>query len=73
VCGNTRTRDLSDAGLWSLDDDYRVVVATNRFVEAGDNAFLLKQMAGRQVQLPGKRDYWPDKTHLEWHREHAFL
>ncbi len=60
---------MFDAGLWSLYDDYRVIVATNRFDEARDDTFLLKQMAGRQVQLPGKRNYWPDKTHLAWHRE----
>ena len=64
---------MFDAGLWSLDDDYRVVVATNRFDEAGDAAFLLKRTAGRQVQLPGNRDYWPDKTHLAWHRDHEFV
>jgi hypothetical protein len=39
-----------------------------RFDEAGDAAFLLKRMACRQVQLPGKRDYWPDKMHLTRHR-----
>ena len=60
---------MFDAGLWSLYDDYRVIVATNRFDEARDDTFLLKQMAGRQVQLPGIRNYWPDKTHLAWHRE----
>ncbi|MCG3149988.1 MAG: hypothetical protein PCFJNLEI_03455 [Verrucomicrobiae bacterium] len=63
---------MFDAGLWSLDEDYRVLVATNRFDEAGDAAFLLKRMEGRQVQLPGKRDYWPDKTHMAWHREKRF-
>jgi len=64
---------MFDVGLWSLDDDYRVLVATNRFDEAGDAAFLLKRMEGRQVQLPGNRDFWPDKTHLAWHRNHWFL
>ena len=59
---------MFDAGLWSLDDDYRVLVAKDRFDEAGDAAFLLKRMAGRLVQLPGHRDFWPDKTHLAWHR-----
>ena len=63
---------MFDAGLWSLDDDYRVLVATNRFDEAGGAAFLLKRMDGRRVQPPGKRDYWPDKTHLAWHRDHRF-
>jgi hypothetical protein len=33
-----------------------------------DGAFLLKRMAGRPVQLPGHRDFWPDKTHLAWNR-----
>jgi hypothetical protein len=62
---------LDDPRPWlvSYSSGCRVLVATNRFDEAGDAAFLLKRMAGRQVQLPGKRDYWPDKTHLAWHRE----
>jgi putative restriction endonuclease len=61
---------MFDAGLWSLDDDYRVIVATVRFDEAGDAAYLLKRFAGRQVGLPTKRDFWPDRAHLAWHREH---
>jgi len=60
---------LFDQGLWSLTDDYKVIVASNRFDEAGDAAFLLKRIAGRPIQLPDKRDYWPDKTHLAWHRK----
>ncbi len=63
---------MFDAGLWSLDDNYRVIVAANRFDEAGSAAFLLKRMAGWQVRLPGNREYWPDKTHLAWHRERMF-
>ena len=45
-------------------------IPINRFAEGGDDAFPLKQKAGRQVQLPGKRDYWPDKTYSACHREH---
>jgi len=63
---------MFDAGLWSLDEDYRVIVATDRFDEAGEEAFLLKGLAGRQLQLPGKRDYWPNKAHLAWHRDHKY-
>lgn len=63
---------MFDAGLWSLDDNYRVIVATNRFNEAGDVAYRLNRMAGRQIQLPVNRNYWPDKTHLTWHREQKF-
>ena len=64
---------MFDAGLWSLDDEFRVIVAADRFNEAGDAAFLLKGMAGQQVQLPAKQDYWPDKAHLAWHRERKFV
>jgi hypothetical protein len=53
--------------------DYRAIVATNRFDEAGNATFLQKRMAGRPVQLPGNRDYWPDKTHMAWHRENTFV
>jgi len=58
--------------LVSYSGGYRVLPTTNRFDEAGAAAFLLKRVAGRQVRLPGKRDYWPDKTHVAWHREHQF-
>jgi putative restriction endonuclease len=63
---------MFDAGLWSLDNDYRVIVAASRFDEAGAAAFLLKRKAGQQVHLPGKRDYWPNKADLAWHRHHKF-
>jgi predicted restriction endonuclease len=61
-----------DRGLWSITYDYRVIAAANRFDEAGDAAFLLKRMEGRHIQLPGSRDYWPDKMHLAWHRDNRF-
>ncbi len=61
---------MFDQGLWSLDDDYRVIVADWRFHESGNEAFFLSQMSGRQIQLPSDRNYWPDKTHLDWHRSH---
>ncbi len=63
---------MFDAGLWSLDDDYRVIVAKDRFDEAGEDAFLLKRFAGRRVELPGRRENWPDRAHLAWHRENRF-
>jgi putative restriction endonuclease len=59
---------MFDAGLWSLDDEFRVIVAADRFAEAGDDAFLLTRFVGRQIRLPTKCDYWPDRAHLAWHR-----
>jgi putative restriction endonuclease len=59
---------MFDQGLWSLDDDYRVLVATSRFHESGNGALSLKALQGKQILLPTNRIYWPDKAHLAWHR-----
>ena len=53
-------------------DDARPWLVGFRGDEAGDAAFLLKRKQGQQVQLSGNRDFWPDKTHLAWHRENRF-
>ena len=63
---------LFDQGLWSLTDDYEVIVACARFDEAGPDAFLLRGSAGKQIELPAIRNYWPDRNHLAWHRKHKF-
>ena len=63
---------MFDAGLWSLDDDYHVIIAKDRFDEAGEAAFQLKRFAGRRVGLPNRRDHWPDRVHLAWHRTNRF-
>ncbi len=60
---------LFDQGLWSVTDDYRVIVASGRFHESGNDAFLLSRIAGKRIHLPADRDYWPDKGYLAWHRE----
>lgn len=60
---------LFDQGLWSVSDDYRVIVASDRFHESGDEAFLLSKIVGRHVHLPADRDLWPDKAYLAWHRD----
>ncbi len=61
---------MFDEGLWSLDDEYRVLVATKRFDEFGPEALLLSLKANTRLLLPADRNYWPDKTHLTWHRKH---
>ena len=60
---------LFDQGLWSVTDDYRVIVASDRFHESGNEAFLLSRVVGKCIHLPADRDYWPDKANLAWHRE----
>lgn len=63
---------LFDQGLWSLTDDYEVIIAVGRFDEAGPDAFLLRRSPGTQIALPANRSYWPDRNHLAWHRKHKF-
>jgi putative restriction endonuclease len=64
---------LFDHGLWSIRDDYTVLVAERHFAEAGDAAFLLARMQGRKITLPANPSHWPARQHLEWHRKHRFL
>jgi putative restriction endonuclease len=64
---------LFDHGLWSLSDDYTVLVAERHFAEAGDSAFLLTRMKNMKVTLPADPRQWPAQKHLQWHRNYKFL
>jgi putative restriction endonuclease len=60
---------LFDQGLWSVSDDYEVVVAVDAFSEsAPDSALLLGQRHGSRLILPRNRSLWPSPAHLAWHR-----
>jgi len=63
---------LFDLGFWSITDDLRVVVAEHRFEEAGEEAYLLKKMAGRELLRPSNPHFSPDRACLAWHRKHKF-
>jgi putative restriction endonuclease len=64
---------MFDEGLWSLDDEYRVLVEAERFDESGTEALLLSLKANTRILLPIDPNYWPDKAHLAWHRKrHGF-
>lgn len=64
---------LFDNGLWSIGNDYTVLVAERHFAEAGEEALLLTRMKGRKVKLPANPRNWPDYRHLAWHRNNRFL
>lgn len=62
-----------DAGLWSLTDTCHVLVAADRFAEAGPDAYHLKRMADARLHLPADPTFHPDPSHLAWHRrKHRF-
>lgn len=64
---------LFDRGFWSISDDYRVVVAEQKFEEAGESPYLLKRKAGEELLLPVNAHFWPDHRSLLWHRQrHGF-
>lgn len=60
---------MFDQGLWSLDDDYRVIVAHSAFDEAAHNQKSLRDFHGQPIALPSDAKLWPDPHHLAWHRK----
>jgi putative restriction endonuclease len=58
-----------DRGLWSVTDDYRVIVNNDKFVEEGVPGQRLADFEGRRIFLPSDPKYWPEHTYLEWHRK----
>jgi putative restriction endonuclease len=61
-----------DRGLWSITDDYRVIVNREKFIEEGVPGQKLADFDGHRLFLPGDPKYWPEPTHLAWHRERKF-
>ena len=64
---------MFDNGLWTISDDYRVLVATSHFVEAGPDALCLQRYHGSQLHLPSDTLKRPGTEYLAWHRQAAFL
>jgi putative restriction endonuclease len=63
---------LFDNGLWSLDDDYQVIIAAEAFDEASPNQMPLVEYQGKRILLPNDRSTWPDPRHVAWHRKRKF-
>lgn len=62
-----------DQGLWAISDDYRVVVASDRFTESADKPdLLLARYHGTRLRLPDDRGLWPSLVHITWHRKKKF-
>jgi len=64
---------LFDNGLWTLTDDYTVLVASDRFSEDSPHQTPLSAFHGKKLHfLPANRSLWPGANHLAWHRKHKF-
>jgi len=58
-----------DQGLWSISDDYRVLVGIDRFTEASPDAKTLASYHGRKLRLPSDLRLHPSPMHLARHRK----
>lgn len=63
---------LFDMGLWSLTDDYKVVVASSRFVEHSPDQKALMDYHQQKIHLPIDPVLWPNPLCISWHRKNRF-
>lgn len=64
---------LFDIGLWSIDDDFCVLVAERAFDEACPTQESLSSMVGKRLILPRDRQLWPSLKNIAWHRRKRFV
>lgn len=66
---------MFDRGLWSIDDEMRILVApAHRFTEAGPHSLGLRGLVGRHLQFDPSAKLRPAAEFLRAHRhEHGFI
>jgi putative restriction endonuclease len=60
-----------DKGLFSVDDNYKMIVSKN-FEESGNEAFLLRRLQAKEIHLPKEKPFRPSLTIIRWHRDNMF-
>ncbi len=60
-----------DAGLISVDQDYRILVS-DVVIEDKDSPYSLSSLAKQMIFLPSDERFYPSQKKLEWHREIRF-
>ncbi|MCH7987837.1 MAG: HNH endonuclease [Planctomycetes bacterium] len=61
-----------DQGLWSISDEFKVVVATGKFAEDCPDGRALSEYHGNRLRLPSDKSLWPNLRHIAWHRKNRF-
>jgi putative restriction endonuclease len=59
---------MFDEGLWSVDQDFRIVVASKRFTENGPETLKLATFSGRHLQFDPTAKLRPSRELLKRHR-----
>lgn len=63
-----------DQGLWTIDKDFQVIVATDMFTEEAPNQLLLGAYNGRRLDFSHLAScHHPSQEHIEWHRKSRFV
>jgi putative restriction endonuclease len=68
---STLHRKLFHLGLFSIDLDYKVVVASG-VSDRETSKIALTAMSGKEISLPKDEASWPNKTSLTWHQRWVF-
>lgn len=63
---------LFDNGLWTIADDYSIIIAVGRFSEDSPDHKSLRDYHGQKIRLPSDHSFWPNPIHLAWHRKNKF-
>lgn len=61
---------MFDSGLWSVNDDFRIIINSRKFVESGPEAIRLASYAGRHLQFDPSARLRPSVEYLRRHRQH---
>ena len=61
-----------DEGLWSVEDDWSIIVAHTNFDEEAPAGIQLKRYHGQLLRLNLDLQFRPDPKNFKWHRTHRF-
>ena len=60
-----------DHGWFSIDDNYKIIIPGDRFIEEPPEASKrMQEFQGELIHLPNQIDFHPRSEALEWHRQH---
>ncbi len=63
---------LFDNGLWTIDDDFTILVARDHFAEESPDQKALIEYHGQRIRLPSNPACYPAPAYLSWHRRKKF-
>ena len=72
---NANLHDLFDAGVWTIDEGFRIRLAQSDLIESilpGGSHFKLCDLHGRRLSFSSQATLRPDPTRLAWHRREVF-